>query len=390
MSNLQNLFNPTGAQPTQSAKNAELYKVSYKEGANGVYKSIVRFVPFPQNTAKCVMSKSITWLKNPTTGQGMYVDDPRSIGQYSPATELFFQLWNTQNPQWQAFAKQHLSTKEQHASLVQIIQDDQHPELVGQIKIFTYGKTIFDKLYAEEHPVAGVGINPFHPIYGRYFSIVCESKSNFNNFDKSMFFDNKDKTGANLPCGLWYTNPQTNQVEYVTENSDQQAVFDYLNANCPDLSKYDYQPWTADQEKYVTDVLAVIRQYFQSGTPQTTQQTAYQSNMQTLNSPVGIQMNPNPVFPGATMPMQQTPAMSNPTPVQPAMPTPGVQMGGMSMGAAVPPTPQMGAPINNGAATVTGIDLPKVAPAGAPQMGPAPTMSATPTIGDISSIISDL
>lgn len=310
MNDFQSLFNPVGVQAVQTVKNSEVYKVSYKNGINGVYKSIIRFVPFPQNTTKCVMSKYVTWLTNPTTGQGQSIDDPKSIGQFSPATDLFFQLWNTKDPFWQKYAREHISTREQYASIIQIIQDEQHPELVGQFKVFLYGKTIHDKLYAEEHPTAGVGINPFHPIYGRYFSIVCESKKNYNNFDKCMFFDNKDNTGKNLPCGLWYINPATNKMEYVTEQSDQQAVFEYLNTNCPDLNKYDYHPWTAEQEQYVTDVLTMIRQYFQTGVAQSASQATYQSNMQVVNTPSGITMNANPVFPGVTNNVANQPVMN--------------------------------------------------------------------------------
>ena len=393
--NYASLFNMTNSvQEPQSVRNSDEYKVSFKDGKSGVYQSIIRFVPWYANPERCLVQKTVSWVKNPITQQAMYVDDPRSVGQPSPVIDMFFKLRNTNDARFQEFGKNHLSSKPQYAGLVQIIQDEQHPELVGQIKVLKFGKKIWDKLYAEEHPAVGQGIVPFHPIYGRYFLIKCVGQSGFNNFDQSCFFDMKGANGQTLPMGIWYINPATGQYETVTESTDQQAVFNYLQTASPDLAKYEYQPWTAEQEKFVNDVLQIAANYLQTGT--------LSNNLAAVNTPTtGIAVNPAPVFPGATppapvapqampaapspvgipTPAPVAPVPSIPQPAAPAAPAMGAfSMGQTNLGGV--PAPGVGA-----IPSVSGINLPNVEPAQAPSGG-VPSFSGA--IGNVDDVLKNL
>ena len=364
--NLASLFQPKGIEePTQ--QNTEEYRVSFKNGKGGIYRSIIRFIPFFANPDKSVMSKIVAWVVNPTTGRGIYVDDPRSVGQYSPITDMFFKFRNTNRPDFVEYGKKNLSTKQQYAALVQIIQDEQHPELQGQIKVWRFGKTIYDKLYAEMHPAMGEGVVPYHPIYGRYFSIVCTSQSGFNNFDQSGFFDLKDKQQRHLPTGILWLNPQTNKMEPVTENTDQQAVYDYLAANSPDLGKYDYHPWTSEQQEHVEAALSIAANYLQTGT--------IQQNLQTVVT------NNNPVFPGSVQAVQTPSVTPTPTVAPPVTSVPNLG-GSLNMGTDLNGGPTIPTPGNP---MVSGIDIPNVEPATAP-------ISTMPPqgLGNIDDILSQL
>ena len=364
---LAGLFNPQSVveAPTAS-RNVDEYKVNFKDGKGGIYESVVRFIPNVADPTKCIMAKQISWIKNPVTQKGIYVDDPRSVGEFSPVVDMFFKCRNTNNAQIQEFGKAHLSTKQQYAALVQIIQDENHPELVGKIKVFRFGKKVWDKLHNEEHPTMGQGYNPFHPIYGRYFHIKCVSQSGFNNFDQSSFIDNRNAQGISM-TGFYYEDPAyPGQMVPVTENSNQQAVADWLAANSPDLSKYDYQPWTAEQQTFVNEVLAIIGNYLQGG-------GNLQTNLQTIHTPTpsiaSMPMNTAPSFPGAQMPMREAapapqmpgigmPTMNIPTPqpqvqAQMTMPTPTPNLGGLSLGESTVP----GVNPNVGVPSITGIDI---------------------------------
>ena len=366
---LAGLFNPQSVveAPTAS-RNADEYKVNFKDGKGGIYESVVRFIPNVADPTKCIMAKQISWVKNPVTQKGIYVDDPRSVGEFSPVVDMFFKCRNTNNAQIQEFGKAHLSTKQQYAALVQIIQDENHPELVGKIKVLRFGKKVWDKLHNEEHPTMGQGYNPFHPIYGRYFHIKCVSQSGFNNFDQSSFIDNRNAQGISM-TGFYYEDPAyPGQMVPVTENSNQQAVADWLAANSPDLSKYDYQPWTAEQQTFVNEVLAIIGNYLQGG-------GNLQTNLQTIHTPTpsiaSMPMNTAPSFPGAQMPMREAapapqmpgigmPTMNIPTPqpqmTMPTPPAPTPNLGGLSLGESTVP----GVNPNVGVPSITGIDIPTV------------------------------
>ena len=243
----RDLFSPIGVKKEEK-QNTEQYKVSFKEGKNGVYRSVIRFIPNYADPSRCTMIKSVYWVKNPITQKGMYVDDPRSVGQHSPVAEMYSNLYNTKIATYVDWAKQYLGYKKQYASLVQIVSDEQHPELVGQIRVFVYGKKVYDKLNNEEYPQGAgqQGINPFNPIYGRKFSIVCTNQSGFNNFDQSSFYDERNGNQI-LPSGMWYIDPANpNQYSVVDENTNPDVLMDYLSKNSPDLSKYDYHYWTEE------------------------------------------------------------------------------------------------------------------------------------------------
>lgn len=363
MSNtINDLFNPTGA-TVMPARNTEIYKISYKDGKNGVYNSVVRFVPFYLNPTKNIMQKYTSWVKNPISQKGMYVDDPRAVGQPSPVVSLFFELKNTGIPTYMDYAKQYLSSKLSYASLVQVIRDEQHPELEGQIKVFIYGKTIWEKLRYEEFPqIPGqVGTNPFDPFRGRYFAISCNKNGEFNNFDNSQFFDNKDAQGNILPSGIWYMNPETNKMDVACDGMNRQYLVDYLSNNSPDLNKYDFQPWSEEQTKHVTETCTIIRNFMATGKLQDNNTSTAQTAMGVLG---GTPQN-TAVFPGATTQPQgaSTPSpVPNPPAAPAAQPTTGfVPAAGIATGASavVPPqvTPQVvqHSPAPNTAAA--GIDM---------------------------------
>ena len=366
----KDLFSPIGA-TKEEKQNTEQYKVSFKDGNNGVYRSVVRFIPNYMDPSKCTMIKNVSWVKNPITQKGMYVDDPRSVGQPSPVTDMYFNLYNTKIATYVDWAKQYLGSKKQYASLVQIVSDEQHPELVGQIRVFVYGKKVYEKLNNEEFPQGAgqQGINPFHPIYGRKFSIVCTNQSGFNNFDQSSFFDERQGNQI-LPSGMWYIDPANpNQYSIVDENTDPEVLMDYLTKNSPDLSKYDYHSWTEEQTKHVEEVLTIARNFMTTGSMVGSQTQTMQAGLQAVNTPnpaPAPTYNPAPQFPGATVnPVSNPVPTPAPAPVPLSSPTPS-------------PTPSP-----NPAPMVTGVTPPVVTPKNVESPVPAPAPGQGMNMDDI-------
>jgi hypothetical protein len=371
MATVVDLFNPT-VSTEDKAKDTEVYSVSHKKAKNGnVYKSVIRFIPWFKDPSNNYTDKYVTYLINPTNPtSGRYIDNPQ---ENSPLTNMYFRLVNTKIPKFEEFAKKTIKSKRQYAALVQIISDENQPNLVGQIKVFKFGKTIMEKIKGELNPAMGTPINPFHPIQGRYFSLVVTEQSGFPNYDQSQFFSVQEG-GYVKPSGMWYLNPTTNALEAVTEQTNQQYVMDYLQQYSPDLSKYDIQPWSEQDQKYVSDVLSICENYIATGgnLADTSQVVTQQSFATLSNSPVQ-----NPVFPGA---VNNTPTFPGSVPTPTPTPTPQFAPGAPTpvpasfpAGAPEPaPTPQFGIPTPQ--PMVQGVEIPTVAPKGAPTGTAAPSM----------------
>ena len=381
-STVADVFNPTFS-ADEKPKDAEVYSVSPKKGKNGVYKSVIRFIPWHMDPSNNYTDKYVTYLVNPVNPSiGRYLDNPQDN---SPLTNMYFRLVNTKIPKFEEFAKKTIKSKRQYAALVQIISDEQQPELKGQIRVYKFGKTIMDKIKAEYNPVIGSPINPFHPIQGRYFSLVVTQQGEFPNYDQCQFFSLQN--GSQIePSGMWYIDPTTGQYATVTEQTNQQVVMDYLQKYSPDLSKYSIQPWSEQDQKYVNDVLTICENYITSGgnlaeSTKTVAQQAFATFNTPTQQPTFPGATPQPTFPGATMP---TPGMGAPAPApqfaQPSAPNttaPTFPGGVPSMpGGPVPApalAPQFSAPVNSPHPMVQGVDIPNVAPTGAPSGSPAPS-----------------
>lgn len=377
MSEVTSIFNPGSVEAPAVKANSEIYKVNYKEGKGNIYNAVIRFIPWVTDPSKLYFEKQVSYVKKPMTSQGIYVDDPRSIGEFSPVSDMFFKFYNTKNDAFIKYAREHLSSKQQYASLVQIIKDEQHPELQGQIKVFIYGTKVWQKIYDEQHPPVGVGVNPFHPINGKFFYIHCCEKSGFNNYDQCKFFDNNGNNGMYIAVG--------DRMEQVNANTDQNAVVEYLKVNSPDLSKYGYQPWTQEQAKFVEEVLQMSAAYLNTGT--------LPSNTAVVNGAANMQQVAQPTFPGIQQPAAQpsTPQMPQmnmgSTPAPSAMS--GFNIGGMpAMNTGMPAAnPGLNPGIGVTEPGISGINMP-------PTIGienPAPSTPATGSIGgNIDDILSNI
>lgn len=341
MNNLDELFAPTNAvvEP-EKPKRALEFNPSAKNSKNGVYNAVIRFIPWYKNPSKSVMKKDQIYLTDPLSNRGRYIDSPKSVGEQCVVTDLFWNLYNSQNVSLKEFAKKHINISGAYASLVQIITDDQHPELVGKILPWRFKKSVWDKLMNEQHPQMGMGYNPFDIINGRYFSVKVVQKGGWNNYDQCNFFDYRGQNGET--SGMLMLNQSTNSFEIVNAHTDRQRVYDYLVANSPDLDIYDYKPWTADESNFVQGVVQTINQYANTGTYGQNVAMATAVTSPTMAGTITSQVTQN------AQPMIATPQINTqPSAINVPQPT----MNSVMPNIEVPTAP-----------TIQGIDLPDINP----------------------------
>jgi hypothetical protein len=119
---------------------------------------------------------------------------PTTRGGKCPICEYNRTLWNSGNQAQASKQKRRL----QFISNIYIIKDPATPENEGQVRLYRYGKKVWDKIHALMHPNEELGeeaINPFDPIGpdkdgdggGCNFFLKIRKVDNFPNYDESKF-----------------------------------------------------------------------------------------------------------------------------------------------------------------------------------------------------------
>ena len=243
--NFNDIFNLTPTdfdRPESKPTSSERYRPDAAAGKDNVYKSVVRFIPWWKSPKdKSIMSKWTIWMTDPVSNESKYVDCPSSIGQKSILQDIYWKLKKSDSVAEQQLADQ-FSRRQSFASLVQIIKDDNRPELVGKIMVFPYGIKIYNKIMAEIKPEYGKPHIPFDLFEGKPFFINIKKVAGFNNYDDCKFLDEK------MPLKI-------DGEELERTNDGVQKLIEFLKEHSPDLDKYDYQPWTDETTEFVNTVI---------------------------------------------------------------------------------------------------------------------------------------
>jgi hypothetical protein len=141
------------------------------------------------------------------------------------------------------------SRRHNFGALIQVIKDDNQPELEGKILYFSFGKKIWEKIDAELKPIIGSPHNPFDLLKGKVFALVVTKVSGYNNYDQSKFVD------TIVPLCI---PDAANKLIPINDKTDKQMVFNYLKENTPDISKYLFKEWDSETKDYVNHVITAV------------------------------------------------------------------------------------------------------------------------------------
>lgn len=111
---------------------------------------------------------------------------PSTIGQACPVCEDNRTLWNSGNESDKELARKH-KRQTKYVANVLIIKDPANPEFDGQIKLFRFGKKIYDKLIESMSGDEDLGeqpVNPFSFFDGANFVIRTQTVGGYLNYDK--------------------------------------------------------------------------------------------------------------------------------------------------------------------------------------------------------------
>ena len=164
------------------------WKPEVDKAGNGM--AVIRFLPAPSGDGE----DALPWIKVFTHGfqgpSGQWLIDSclTTKDQNCPICEANSQLWNSGIEANKGVARER-KRKLTYIANIYIVSDPKHPENEGQVKLFKFGKKIFDKITEAMHPEFEdeSPINPFDLWGGANFKLKIRKVDGYQNYDKSEF-----------------------------------------------------------------------------------------------------------------------------------------------------------------------------------------------------------
>lgn len=227
-----------------------IYKPKTDSGKEGVYKSVIRFIPWYKNKQKSIVQKWAAWLVDPMTNQGKTVDCPSSVGKPSDLFKMWKKLRDSEDVEKQAQAER-FSRRMNCYSLVQILKDDNAPELVGKIMVFKYGKKFKDMIESEINPEIGSPRDPFNLLTGRRFIIHLKKSGKWDDVTSSRF------DGEPYPF-LQIDGKKVDVSEAMKSPEQKKMIAEWLENNSPNLEDFEFKDWNEETTDFVNNIIRFV------------------------------------------------------------------------------------------------------------------------------------
>ena len=163
------------------------WKPEVDKAGNGM--AVIRFLPAPAVDG----DDALPWVKLFSHGfqgpGGWLIDNCLTTkNQQCPVCEHNSSLWNSGIEANKEIVRKQ-KRKLNYIANVYIVSDPKHPENEGQIKLFRFGKKIFDKITEAMNPQFAdeKAINPFDLWAGANFKLKIRKVEGYQNYDKSEF-----------------------------------------------------------------------------------------------------------------------------------------------------------------------------------------------------------
>ena len=181
---LEENLNPEDSKKQNKYQDERLWKPELDKTGNGY--AVLRFLP-------ATSGEDMPWVRlwsHAFQGPGgWYIENSlTTLGHKDPVSEENTRLWNTGVESDKGIARNR-KRKLSYYSNVLIVSDPAHPENEGQVKLFKFGKKIFDKITEAMQPAFEdeTPINPFDFWKGANFKLKIRKVDGFWNYDKSEF-----------------------------------------------------------------------------------------------------------------------------------------------------------------------------------------------------------
>ena len=202
-----------GEQTKTDNRNDERFWQPTRDKAGNGY-AVIRFLPGDAEAPTPWVRYWDHFFKGPT-GQWYVEKSLTSIGQSDPLSESNSKLWNEDGSEEAKRIVRERKRNLRYIANVLIISDPSAPENEGQVKLYRFGKKIFDKImdsmqpqFPDERPV-----NPFDMWQGADFTVKIRKVEGYPNYDASAFKSPSAMAGSDEDLEAIY-NKQHDMTEW--------------------------------------------------------------------------------------------------------------------------------------------------------------------------------
>ena len=266
-----------------------IYRPNVKDAADpkgAGYKSTIRFLRNVfldgSGTGPAAITKHVHYVKAEGSLDGYdalagYYDCEKNISQQTacPLCATYWKLYKSNN-QADVVKSGLIKRSTKYYSYIMVIEDEQHPELVGKILVYPYGAKIKAKINAEINgEVTGDKCNIFDFVTGKDFRLIIKliptpspdgrTKIDMPNYDTSTFL-------ASAPLKVWnekankFVTPPTTEDENgkvsITDKKWQAKIREIVLSRPTSVNLDDHTPnkdgWDDDKRANVEQIVSIL------------------------------------------------------------------------------------------------------------------------------------
>jgi hypothetical protein len=253
-------LNDDSKQNNDGMYRVDLSKVKDKKRG---WKSVVRFLPNltkEKTIGQSAIEKVSHYvdIKEPKELSGWF-DSPKSFGKKEKCTlsDTYYQMKNSKNAILIEKADQ-LKYSRKYFSYVLVVEDEQQPELVGKIMVFSYGKTIREKILAEKNgEVSGVPCNIFDLERGKDFVLLVKEiqtgDDKYPDYKNSSFRESTPISLYSKEKGEFRLAPVDGDGNIIPQVKSK--IAEYLLDREKDLEDFAPRRLTEEEESKITEIV---------------------------------------------------------------------------------------------------------------------------------------
>ena len=181
---LESNLNPEDQTNKNKYQDDRFWKPELDKTGNGY--AVIRFLPAVEGEE---LPWQRVWSHAFQDKGGWYIENSlTTLNQKDPVSEENTRLWNTGVDSDKEIARKRKRKLSYYANIL-IVSDPKHPENEGQVKLFKFGKKIFDTITEAMQPAFEdeAAINPFDFWKGANFKLKIRKVDGYWNYDKSEF-----------------------------------------------------------------------------------------------------------------------------------------------------------------------------------------------------------